>query len=104
LRRSEVWWADLAPPAGTRPVLLLSRDRAYAVRDFVTIAPISRTIRGIDSEVVLDASDGMRERCSVNLDDIQTVSKTRFRNYETTLSVAKMADVNAAIKFALGLE
>ena len=32
MKRGEIWWADLPPPVGRRPVLLLSRDRAYVVR------------------------------------------------------------------------
>jgi mRNA-degrading endonuclease toxin of MazEF toxin-antitoxin module len=38
MKRGEVWWADLPAPVGRRPVLLLSRDRAYAVRNAVTVA------------------------------------------------------------------
>jgi mRNA interferase MazF len=103
LQRGDIWWADLLPPAGTRPVVLLSRDRAYTSRDFITIAPVGRTIRGINSEVVLTTADGMRERCAVNLDDIQTISKARLRNYQTALSPEKIAAVNEAIKYALSL-
>jgi len=39
VRRGEIWWADLPPPAGRRPVLLLSRDEAYAIRGLITVAP-----------------------------------------------------------------
>ncbi len=104
MKRGEVWWANLAAPAGTRPVLLLSRDRAYAIRDFVTIAPISRTIRKIEAEVVLDVGDGMKERSAVNLDDINTIDKSRLIDYVITLTPAKMAEVERAIKFALDLK
>lgn len=38
MRRGEVWWADLPAPVGRRPVLLLSRDRAYAVRNAIKFA------------------------------------------------------------------
>ena len=31
MMRGEVWWANLPPPIGRRPVLLLSRNRAYSV-------------------------------------------------------------------------
>ena len=41
MRRGEVWWAELGPPAGGRPVVLLSRNEAYAVRDFVIVAPVT---------------------------------------------------------------
>jgi hypothetical protein len=30
--RGEIWWAKLPPPVGRDPVLLLSRNEAYAVR------------------------------------------------------------------------
>lgn len=104
MRRGEVWWADLAPPAGNRPVLLLSRNAAYPVRDFITIAPASRTIRGIEAEVILDRTDGMTERCAVNLDSIQTIEKSRLTDYQTTLSLEKIGEVEAAIKYALGMK
>ncbi len=51
--RGEVWWIELPPPTGRRPVLLLSRDAAYRVRTSVTVAIITRTIRNIPVEVLL---------------------------------------------------
>ena len=75
MRGGEVWWADLPPPAGRRPVLLLSRDAAYRVRSSVTVAPITRTVRSIPVEVPLDRSDGMPVACAVNLDDILTIPR-----------------------------
>ncbi len=51
MKRGEIWWAELAPPAGRRPVLLLSRNEAYAVRELVMVAPLTTRIRGIPSEV-----------------------------------------------------
>lgn len=103
MERGEVWWARLPPPAGRRPVLLLSRNRAYRVRRSVTVAPISRTIRGIPVEVTLDESDGMTTRCAVNLDDILTVPIAVLEDRLPTLSPAKMLQVNEAIAFALDL-
>jgi mRNA interferase MazF len=40
MRRGEVWWAELPALAGKRPVVLLSRNEAYAVRELVTVAPL----------------------------------------------------------------
>ena len=40
MKRGEVWWAELPPPTGRRPVVLLSRDEAYEVRALVIIAPV----------------------------------------------------------------
>jgi len=77
VRRGEVWWADLPPPIGRRPVLLLSRDRAYTVRNAVTVAFLITTRRNIPVEVPLSsAADGVPKDCVVNLDVINTIPKS----------------------------
>ncbi len=103
MERGEVRWARLPPPVGRRPVLLLSRNRAYQIRKSITVAPITRTIRDIPVEVALDESDGMPTRCAVNLDDILTVPIRLIEDRITTLSGEKMSRVREAIAFALDL-
>lgn len=103
MRRGEVWWSQLPPPIGRRPVLLLSRDRAYQVRASVTVAPITRTIRNLPVEVALGPEDGLPAECVVNLDDILTIPKTTLAERLTILSLDKMALVAEAIRFALAL-
>ena len=70
MRRCEVWWADLPLPAGRRPVVLLSRDEAYAVRAQVTVAPVTTNRRRIPVEVDLGPEDGLPKMCVVNLDSL----------------------------------
>ncbi|MEW6033745.1 MAG: type II toxin-antitoxin system PemK/MazF family toxin [Chloroflexota bacterium] len=103
MRRSEVWWAELPEPIGRRPVLLLSRDAAYGVRTSVTVGMVTRTIRKIPTEVLLEQEDGMPAKCVVNLDDILTIPKSRLTERITTLSPEKMLAVAKAIVFALDL-
>ena len=103
MKRGEVWWADLPPPAGRRPVLLLSRDEAYAVRSQVTVAPITTRVRNIPVEVRLGPSDGLSRDCVVNLDTITTVPVSWLRDPVAMLSAEKLDAVDAAIRFALGL-
>lgn len=103
MRRGEVWWAELPPPIGRRPVLLLSRDAAYSVRTSVTVAVITRTIRNIPVEVLLGQEDGMPVECVVNLDNILTMPKSRLTERITTLSAEKMTAVVKTIVFALDL-
>ena len=103
MRRGEVWWAELPPPTGRRPVLLLSRDAAYSVRTSVTVAVITRTIRNIPVEVLLGQEDGMPIECVVNLDNILTMPKSRLTERITTLSAEKMTAVVKTIVFALDL-
>lgn len=104
MQRGEVWWAEFPLPTGRRPVLLISRNEAYAIRTELTVAQITRTMRGIPVEVGLDAEDGMPETCVVNMDTITTVSKARLGRLIATLSESKMRTVDKAIKYALGLQ
>lgn len=103
MQRGEVWWGELPPPVGRRPLLLLSRDSAYTIRTSVTVAVITRTIRSIPSEVQLTEQDGMPVRCAVNLDNIITIPRAMLLDRITKLSAVKMHDVTKAIIFALDL-
>jgi len=103
MKRGEVWWANLPPPVGRRPVVLLSRDAAYDVRASVTVAPVTGTIHDIPVEVRLGPQDGLPRECVVNLDGIATIPKGSLNRSLGRLSAAKMELVNQAIKFALAL-
>lgn len=103
MKRGEVWWVEMPAPVGRRPAVLLSRDSAYHVRAAVTVAPITRTIRNIPVEVLLDQSDGMTARCVVNLDDITTLPKSLVKQRITSLSPEKIRKIDEAIRFALNL-
>jgi len=103
VKRGEVWWANLPAPAGRRPVLLLSRNAAYVVRALVTVAPITRTVRGIPTEVPLGPADGLSQPCVVNCDSITTIPKDLLAERIVLLGPAKLAAVNAAIRFALSI-
>jgi len=103
MKRGEVWWADLPAPIGRRPVLLLSRDRAYAVRNAVTVAFLTTTIRKIPVEVHLTPVDGVSKECVVNLDLLNTIPKNNLTQRICTLSKSKLAEVAEAINFALDL-
>ncbi len=103
MRRGEVWWTQLPRPTGRRPVLLLSRNSAYRVRTAVTVAPVTRTVRSIPTEVLVGRADGLPARSVINLDDIATIPKTLLKERLTSLSPSRMQDVDAAIRFALDL-
>ena len=103
MRRGEIWWAQLAGPAARRPVLLLTRNAAYAVRTSVTVAPLTTTIRDIPVEVFLGSQQGLPRECVVNLDEVQTVRKERLIRLLTTLPPEVMVQVDQALKFALDL-
>ena len=104
MKRGEIWWAELPLPAGKRPVLLLSRDEAYAIRDFITVAPVTSRIRHIPSEVPLGTEDGLPKSCAANLDTITTIGKAKLRERITVLSQPKIEAIDSALRFALGME
>ena len=103
MRRGEIWLADLGDPIGTRPVLLLTRDEGIHVRANVTVAPITTRVRGIPTEVALGTEDGLSRECVADLDSLQTVRKSLLRQRIAVLSATKLAAVENAIRFALGL-
>ena len=104
MKRGEIWWAEMDPPAGRRPVLLLSRDEAYTIRELVIVAPVTTRIRHIPSEVPLGPEDGLPKPCVVNLDTVTTIAKATLRDKLTTLSPEKLRAVEVALHFALGFE
>lgn len=103
MNRGEVWWADLPPPVGRRPVLILTRSAVVARRNQLVVAQITRTVHNLASEVLLKRSEGMPHNCVVNCDVILTIPKSRFIRRITRLSQSKMDAVHQAIRFALEL-
>lgn len=104
MHKVEVWWANLPSPIGKRPVVLLSRDEAYSVRNAVTVAEVTSTIRDIPVEVNLGTEDGLPKKCVINLDTIITIRKELLTEKITDLTSEKIDEVNKAIKFALDLK
>jgi mRNA interferase MazF len=104
MKRGDVCWYAFPAPNKRRPVLILTRDSAIAVLNSVTVAPITLTIRGIPTEVLLTADDGLPDTCAANFDNIQTVPKANISAPITHLSVSKMKAAAGAIGFALGLD
>lgn len=90
------------PEWGRRPVLVLTRDAAVPVLKRVTIASISRQIRGIPTEVILDEEDGMPVRCAVSLDNLGDAWKVILTEHVTTLTAKRMREVCGALSKAVG--
>jgi mRNA interferase MazF len=82
---------------------LVSRDSAYAVRSAVTVVEVSRTARGIPSEVPLGKRDGLPRRCVANADNIITIPKVWLESQITSLRGEKLAALDAALRFSLAL-
>lgn len=103
MRRGEIWWAELPAPIGPRPVVLLSRDEAYQVRELITVAVVTTTVWGIPVEVPLGPEDGLQKKCVVNLDTILTIRRAQVTKFITLLKPQKIDEVNEALRFALAI-
>ena len=102
LSRGDVRLCRFTPPDKQRTVVVLTRDTAIGHLATVTVAPITSTIRGVPSEVILEIDDGMKGRCAVNLHNAVTVSQARLGRRVANLSADRMQDVCAALRFTLG--
>jgi mRNA interferase MazF len=102
LNRGEVRLCRFPPPDKPRPVLVLTRAGAIGHLATVTVAPITSTVRGVPSEVILDSDDGMKGHCAVNLHHAVTVAQARLGRRVGNLSAARMQEVCEALRFSLG--
>lgn len=98
-----MFWAKLPGPAGRRPVVVVSRTAAARIRPVVTIAPVTRTIRGIASELPLGPDDGLRVRSVALCDNLETVSKRRLTRRMGSLDSHKLVQLDVALRYALGI-
>lgn len=101
LSRGDIRLCRFAPPDKQWPVLVLTRDSAIGHLATVTVAPITSTIRGVPSEVILDTDDGMKNRCAVNLHNAVTVAQARLGRRVAALGTQRMRQVCAALGFSL---
>lgn len=104
ITRGDVRLYQFAPPDKKRPVVVLTRDSAVPYLGSVTVAPITSTIRGVPSEVLLKEDDGMKTACAVNLHNTVTVSQKRLGKRVAQLSSARMIEICAALRFAIGCD
>jgi mRNA interferase MazF len=100
-KRGQVWWARADK---RRPILLLSRPEAYAIRRRVIAAEVTTTIRRNPATVQLSRRDGLPESCIANCDNLVTANQDDLIEYITTLSRERMAEVDRALRFALALD
>jgi mRNA interferase MazF len=104
IARGDVRLYQFASPDKKRPVLLLTRDSVLSYLATVTVAPITSTIRGVPSEVVLNEEDGMKSPCAVNLHNAITVSQARLGRRIAHLRSSRMTEICAALGFSLGCD
>jgi mRNA interferase MazF len=100
MQRGEIWFA--ATPGGDRPVLVLTRDPVADRIGAVVVAALTRTRRGLVSELALTTDDGVPTASVVNFDNLHTIPRETLRRRVTTLSPGKMAEACRTLLAATG--
>ena len=109
-RRGEVWLADLNPTrgreqAGQRPVVIVSDDTFNrGPAEFVIVLPVTSTIRGIPSHVVVAPPEGgMRNRSAILCEAIRSISVDRLVKRWGRLRPATLEHVEDCVRILLRL-
>lgn len=104
ITRGDVRLYQFAKPDKKRPVVVLTRNTAIEYLSTVTVAPVTSTMRGVPSEVLLSEEDGMKSLCAVNLHNAVTISQGRLGRRVAQLSSRRMGEICAALKFSVGCD
>ena len=104
LNRGEIWGYPFAAPDKWRPVLILTRQEVIGLLHIVMVAPITSTIYGAPSEVVVGIDEGLKAESAVNLDHVQTLEQSRLQRYVGHVSPRKMQQVCRALAVAVACD
>jgi mRNA interferase MazF len=102
MKRGEIRWYTFRPPDKRRPILLLTRDAVIEQLGEIIAAPVTRTIRGLSTELVLTLDDGMPVACAVNFDHVGLAQRARIGGLVCELRAERWPEARAALLVACG--
>jgi mRNA interferase MazF len=104
MKRGEIRWYTFRPPDKRRPVILLTRDDVIDQLGEIIAVPVTRTIRGLATEIVLTSDDGMPVACAANFDHVGLAQRGRLGALIAELRAERWSEVRAALLIACGFE
>lgn len=90
--RGEIWWGETPEEKG-RPFLVVSRDAASRVMQRVLVAPVTRRIRGVPSELPLGDAEGLPQRSVASFDNLQPFPKAMLVRRIGALGPGRSGDI-----------
>ena len=102
MKRGEIRWYTFRVPDKRRPILILTRNEVIDRLNEIIVAPVTRTIRGLSTEVVLTTDDGMPVTCALNLDHISLAQRDRIGSVICNLPESRWSEVQSALMIACG--
>ena len=104
MNRGEIRWYTFRPPEKRRPVLILTRSDVIDQLNEIIVAPATRTIRGLATEVVLSPEEGMPVLCALNFDHVSLAQRDRIGAVLCSLPESRCPEVRRALLVACGCE
>lgn len=88
----------------SRIYLVVSREEFLAVKySSAVCVPVYTTIAGIDTEVILDESNGLKHRSAARCDEVTSVSRALLTDYLGMISVDQSRLLSRALALALSI-
>lgn len=94
-RQGDVWWAEAEDKR--RPVLVVTRSEAIPVLTWLLVAPVTRTVRGIPTEVPLGGPEGLREECAASFDNLQPLRRSFLAERAGALDAVRCPEICRAL-------
>lgn len=94
--QGDVWWAEAEDKR--RPVLVVTRSDAMAVLHRIVVAPVTRTVRGIPTEIALGPHDGLETECAASFDNLQPINRHLLTKRIATLGAGRRDEICAALE------
>lgn len=95
MRQGEIWWAQADDKR--RPVLIVTRDEAIPVLSRVIVAPVTRTVRSIPTEIPLGPADGLPVECAASFDNLQPIARRFLGDRAGMLDPTRRHEICAAL-------
>ena len=94
--QGELWWAEAEDKR--RPVLVCTRSEVIPVLRTVVVAPVTRTVRGIPSELPLGRDEGLGVECAATFDSLQTVPRGALTRRIGALDALRRLEMCVALR------
>lgn len=94
-RQGDVWWAEAEDKR--RPVLVVTRTDAVPVLTSIVVAPVTRTVRDIPTEIALGGEHGLREACAASFDNLQPIRRSFLTERVGGLDPSDLGEVCRAL-------
>ena len=102
MNRGEIRWYTFRLPDKRRPVLILSRNEVTDHLNEIIVVPVTRTIHGLTTEVVLSSDDGMSVVCALNFDHVSLAQRERIGPALCNLPESRWPELRRALLVACG--